>query len=72
MKIKYVEYNPTQRVGEIAEKLALKENAKLLERVDSLIEEANAYAVMMVEKYGFNETQNTHKSLEDKLNAQLR
>lgn len=49
------------RVLEIAEKLKLKENKYVLEKLPDWIEKSNSYADMMIENYGFNDVQTTRE-----------
>ena len=49
------------RVLEIARKIHLKENEYVKNRLAGWIERSNDYADMMIERYGFNEAQNTRE-----------
>ena len=47
------------RVIEIAQKIYLKENKHVRDRLPEWIEKSIGYADMMIERYGFNDVQNT-------------
>lgn len=49
------------RVLEIAKKIRLKENEYVKSRLSEWVEKSNSYADMMIERYGFNEVQNTRE-----------